>query len=289
MLTTVSRTPQFRLRSGDSWRDLFDMYRELREYDPVHRVVNSPDGDDPGEYWVLTRHADVHGCGRCDDLLVGTGPDRHLRELEAIGMADNPPLVMQDPPVHTRFRKLVASGLHTPAGRRRRARVREFVVARLDEMADGAADIVGQLFKPLPSMVVAHYLGVPESDWSRFDGWTQAIVGANAAGGLAAVTAGGGSEASGSDQISAGDATAEMLGYFSELITFRRDHPGDDTVSALVESGRAEDPAGLLSILAFAFTMVAGATTRRPACSAAASNSSRPIPTSGASSSTIRA
>ncbi|HNP57010.1 MAG TPA: cytochrome P450 [Gordonia sp. (in: high G+C Gram-positive bacteria)] len=259
MLTTVSRTPQFRLRSGDSWRDPFDMYRELREYDPVHRVVTPPDGDDPGEYWVLTRHADVWAAAAdATTFSSAQGLTVIYGELEAIGMADNPPLVMQDPPVHTRFRKLVARGFTPRQVVDVEPRVREFVVARLDEMADGAADIVGQLFKPLPSMVVAHYLGVPESDWSRFDGWTQAIVGANAAGGLAAVTAGGGSEASGSDQISAGDATAEMLGYFSELITFRRDHPGDDTVSALVESGRAEDPAGLLSILAFAFTMVAG-------------------------------
>lgn len=226
------------------------MYRELRDDDPVHRVVTTPDGADPGEYWVLTRHADVWAAAAdaatfssADGLTVTYG------ELEAIGMADNPPLVMQDPPVHTRFRKLVARGFTPKQVVDVEPRVREFVVARLDEIADdadGAVDIVGSLFKPLPSMVVAYYLGVPESDWSRFDGWTQSIVGANASGGLAAAATG------------AGDATAELLGYFSELIAFRRDHPGDDTVSALVESGRAEDPAGLLSVLAFAFTMVAG-------------------------------
>lgn len=226
------------------------MYRELRDDDPVHRVVTTPDGADPGEYWVLTRHADVWAAAAdaatfssADGLTVTYG------ELEAIGMADNPPLVMQDPPVHTRFRKLVARGFTPKQVVDVEPRVRKFVVARLDEIADdadGAVDIVGSLFKPLPSMVVAYYLGVPESDWSRFDGWTQSIVGANASGGLAAAATG------------AGDATAELLGYFSELIAFRRDHPGDDTVSALVESGRAEDPAGLLSVLAFAFTMVAG-------------------------------
>ena len=40
-------------------------------------------------------------------------------------------------------------------------------------------DIVAELFKPLPSMVVAHYLGVPDADRDRFDGWTDAIVAAN--------------------------------------------------------------------------------------------------------------
>ena len=41
---------------------------------------------------------------------------------------------------------------------------------------------MAELFKPLPSFVVAHYLGVPEADWARFDGWTEAIVAANALG-----------------------------------------------------------------------------------------------------------
>ena len=45
--------------------------------------------------------------------------------------------------------------------------------------ADGGGDIVAELFKPLPSMVVAHYLGVPEEDRKQFDGWTEAIVAAN--------------------------------------------------------------------------------------------------------------
>ena len=87
------------------------MYRELREYDPVHRVVTPPDGDDPGEYWVLTRHADVWAAAAdATTFSSAQGLTVIYGELEAIGMADNPPLVMQDPPVHTTFRRLVAKG-----------------------------------------------------------------------------------------------------------------------------------------------------------------------------------
>ncbi len=61
-------------------------------------------------------------------------------------------------------------------------KVREFVVERIEGLRSaGGGDIVAELFKPLPSMVVAHYLGVPEEDWAQFDGWTQAIVAANTA------------------------------------------------------------------------------------------------------------
>lgn len=48
--------------------------------------------------------------------------------------------------------------------------------------------------------------------------------------------------------------------YFTELIARRRVEPGDDTISHLVSAGMGVegDDAGLLSILGFAFTMVAG-------------------------------
>jgi len=115
--------------------------------------------------------------------------------------------------------------------------------------SDGGGDIIGELFKPLPSMVVAHYLGVPEGDRDKFDGWTDAIVAANTAdGGI-----GGALE-------HLGDALGEMMAYFTALIEKRRVEPEDDTVSHLVAAGVGADGdiAGVLSILAFTFTMVTG-------------------------------
>ena len=71
-------------------------------------------------------------------------------------------MVMQDPPVHTEFRKLVARGFTPRQVEAVEPKVREFVVERIERLrANGGGDIVAELFKPLPSMVVAHYLGVP--------------------------------------------------------------------------------------------------------------------------------
>ena len=126
--------------------------------------------------------------------------------------------------------------------------MREFVRERLTRLREaGGGDIVTELFKPLPSMVVAHYLGVPEEDRPRFDAWTDAIVAAGSADPAAAVSG-------------AADATAELAGYFAELVERRRREPGDDTVSHLVRAGVAADgdTAGLVAILGFAFTMVTG-------------------------------
>ena len=217
------------------------MYAALRDHDPMHHV-------DAGDYWVMSRHADIWAAARDHETFSSAnGLTVAYNELELIGLVDNPPMVMQDPPVHTAFRKLVARGFTPRQVEAVEPKVREFVIERIEGLrAAGGGDIIAELFKPLPSMVVAHYLGVPDEDRAQFDGWTDAIVAAsaNGPGGVASV----------------GDAVGSMMGYFAELIERRRRDPGDDTVSHLVAAGVGADGdiAGTLSILAFTFTMVTG-------------------------------
>jgi cytochrome P450 family 130 len=223
------------------------MYSALRNHDPVHHVTppNNPEHD----YWVLSRHADVWDAARDNGTFSSArGLTVNYGELELIGLQDNPPFVMQDPPVHTEFRKLVSRGFTPRQVEAVEPKVRDFVVERIERLrANGGGDIVAELFKPLPSMVVAHYLGVPEEDRNQFDGWTEAIVAANTTSGGVAGALGG-----------LGDALGSMMGYFTELIERRRIEPEDDTVSHLVAAGADGDIAGVLSILAFTFTMVTG-------------------------------
>lgn len=239
----------FELATADTWASPWPMYRALRDHDPVHRVV--PAKHPEHDYYVLSRHADVWAAARDHETFSSAqGLTVTYNDLELIGLQDNPPFVMQDPPVHTEFRKLVSRGFTPRQVEAVEPKVREFVVERIERLrADGGGDIVTELFKPLPSMVVAHYLGVPEEDWAQFDGWTQAIVAANTtengvAGALETV----------------GDAVGSMMAYFSSLIERRRTEPEDDTVSHLVAAGVGADGdiSGTLSILAFTFTMVAG-------------------------------
>lgn len=250
MASTLSHSPaRFEPADADTWANPWPMYAALRDHDPVHHVV--PAGNPEQDYYVLSRHADIWAAARDHGTFSSAqGLTVTYGELDMIGLADNPPFVMQDPPVHTAFRKLVSRGFTPRQVEAVEPKVREFVVERLEGLrSNGGGDIVTELFKPLPSMVVAHYLGVPEADRDQFDGWTEAIVAANSsAGGITAAMG------------TAGAAVASMMGYFSELIERRRREPGDDTISHLVAAGVGEDGdiAGVLSILAFTFTMVTG-------------------------------
>ena len=251
MTATLShRSPaRFELATAETWANPWPMYQALRDKDPVHHVV--PEDRPDQDYWVLSRHADVWNAARDHETFSSAqGLTVNYGELEMIGLQDNPPFVMQDPPVHTEFRKLVSRGFTPRQVEAVEPAVRQFVVERIERLrAAGGGDIVVELFKPLPSMVVAHYLGVPEEDRAQFDGWTEAIVAANAqSGGIAEAAE------------SAGEAVASMMAYFTELIERRRREPGDDTVSHLVAAGVGADGdmAGMLSVLAFTFTMVTG-------------------------------
>ncbi|MBJ7338029.1 cytochrome P450 [Mycolicibacterium sp.] len=239
----------FQLASPTTWTNPWQMYRALRDDDPVHHVIpeDTPDHD----YYVLSRHADVFAAARDHQTFSSAqGLTVNYGELELIGMADNPPMVMQDPPVHTEFRKLVSRGFTPRQVEAVEPKVRHYVRERIERIrSDGGGDIVAELFKPLPSMVVAHYLGVPEADRDQFDGWTEAIVAANTTeGGITGAL----------DTL--GDALGAMMAYFTALIERRRAEPEDDTVSHLVAAGIGADGdiAGVLSILAFTFTMVTG-------------------------------
>lgn len=234
----MSGSPSFVPCSADSWRDPFAMYAQLRDEDPVHHV-------DAGDYYVLSRFADIRGCVTDTDTFSSaqglttagsTGEDEIIAAFA--------PIVMTDPPAHTAFRRLVSRGFTPRHVTELTEPVRAFVRERLDRIRDrgGEADIAAELFKPLPSMVVAHYLGVPAADRPRFDGWTDSIVGATATG-LPEQAMG---------------AITEMIEYFTELIEIRKREPGDDTVSHLVAAAEAGDSVTTLQVLGFAFTMVTG-------------------------------
>jgi len=221
-------------RSGESWRDPFGMYAELRRDDPVHHVVE-------GDFWVLSRYADVAGAARDTATFSSAGGltfTPSAGESALVGAFD--PMVMQDPPRHTAFRRLVSRGFTPKQVVELEPQLRAFVVERVERLRSaGGGDVVEELLKPLPSMVVAHYLGVPEEDRVRFDHWTEAIVAATAQGA----------------PMASADAAAEMMAYFTRLVARRRAEPGEDTVSQLVRAG---DDVSVLQVLGFAFTMVTG-------------------------------
>ena len=156
-----------------------------------------------------------------------------------------PTLVMMDRPEHSTFRRLVGRGSPPARSPSSNRPIRAFVRARVAILAEaGEADFVEVLAGPLPTFVVASYLGVPEEDRERFGRWSDAIVAANA---------------TGNTVRDAADAVAGLYRYFADLVTLRRQHPGDDMLSDLVAARRrGPSPSQLDEILGYCFVMIAG-------------------------------
>ena len=226
---------QFQPRSGESWRDPFPMYRALRDHDPVHHAID-------GDYWVLSRFEDVFNAAiDAQTFSSAQGLTFQYGEMEEMGL--EAPIVMMDPPEHTALRRLLSKRMTPQRSALLEPLLRDFARKRLAALREtDGGDIVAELFKPMPSLVVAHFLGVPAEDRALFDRWTNVIVAANAEG----------------DLQNGGDAVGEMFVYLNALIDRRRHDPGDDMISLLVHGKIDGTPVSVAQILGFGFTMVTG-------------------------------
>ena len=235
----MSSTPSvvFEPRAKETWRDPFPMYKALRDHDPVHSFDNGQ-----GEFWVLSRFKDVFNAA-VDAKTFSSAQGLTMLYGDMDKLEIESPIVMMDPPDHTALRKVAVKRFSPRQALEIESMVRDFVIERVERLREmGEGDIVVELFKPLPSLVVGHYLGVPEEDRQLFDRWTDATVAANADG----------------DITKGGDAIGELVRYFSEMIERVRKNPGDDMISALVHARPGGKEVSTAQILGFAFTMVTG-------------------------------
>ena len=216
-------------------QDPYPAYRRLRDEDPVHLTSHG--------YWVLSRFEDVFRAAS-DSSTFSSAQGLTFGEDEILALGLKPTLVMMDRPLHTTYRRLISRGFTPRKVADLEPAVRAFVRARLTAIVEaGEADFVEVLAGPLPTFVVATYLGVPESDRGQFDVWSNAIVQANATGRTVSDAAG---------------AVAGLYGYFTELIRWRRLNPGDDMLSDLVTAEVDGRPLELDEILGYCFVMIAG-------------------------------
>jgi cytochrome P450 len=222
--------------ASDPWRgwnpfdpsqrdDLHAHLARLRRSDPVNQT--------PLGLWRLTRYADVVRLLRDVPAGVRTSDGRSYRP--AAGPPDDPRerfMLLQDPPDHTRLRKLVSRAFTPRAIDRIRSRAERVVDACLDRVAgDGVLDVVADLALPVPSTVICELLGVPVSDRARFTQWTSDATHALSPNPFAdpAVLA------------RAQAAALSLRDYFERLIAQRRGRPGDDLLSDMIRAEEAGD------------------------------------------------
>jgi cytochrome P450 len=130
-----------------------------------------------------------------------------------------------EPPKHTRLRALVAKAFGRGHVERLRPRVHGIANGLLDaaEERGGPIDLIADYAEPIPVMVIAELLGVPEDDRHLLRPWSQAIVKMYEY------------DRTPEQEAYAQRAGAEFAAYISGLAAQRREHPTDDLVTHLVQ------------------------------------------------------
>ena len=227
----IATSFDLRALPADFLANPYPVYAALRETEPVRRM---PDGS-----YFLTRHADLVAVYR--DAATFSS-DKHVEFAPKYG-SDSPlyehhttSLVFNDPPLHTRVRKLIMGALT----RRAIADMEPGLIALVDSLLDridaqGGGDLVEDFASAIPVEIIGNLLGVPHADRGPLRDWSLAILGA-----LEPVPT--------PAQHAAGNrSVTEMLDYLRGLVAERRKAPGDPERDVLTRLIRGETGGDRLS------------------------------------------
>jgi len=203
-------------------------FAELRSSDPVHQVA------DHG--WYMVTSMDLIREALCRPRLFANSEVSSARRTEPPAeIADEvaairaeafpymPALNLNDPPVHTRYRKLVTKAFTPRALAHMEEVVQAVAVELAAELTDGAAvDIIDVLARPLPVYAIVRILGLDDSRRGDIARWSDAA------------TASLGRRLSNDDWLQTERDNVDFQQAVSAALDERRPAPREDLLSALV-------------------------------------------------------
>ncbi len=204
------------------YADPYPTYRALQDNDPIHRMADGT--------LFLTRHHDLETIYKdttrfSSDKKIEFAPKYGTGSL--LYQHHTTSLVFNDPPLHTRVRRLIAGALNPRAIAEMEPALIALVDRLLDDMAaKGCADLIADFAAAIPVEVIGNLLAVPHEDRGPLRGWSLAILGA-----LEPVL-------SPEAQATGERAVDEFLAYLKQLVAERRRTPGDaehDVLTRLIQ------------------------------------------------------
>ena len=131
---------------------------------------------EPSSRWLTFDHASASAVLR-DRRLGRIWSDRQPTErFEPFNLLHRNQMMENEPPDHTRLRRLVTSAFARGHVERLRPRVRQLAAQLLGQVDRDEFDVVGEYAEPLPVLVIAELLGVPAELAPQLRRWSQAIV-----------------------------------------------------------------------------------------------------------------
>ncbi|PXY32741.1 cytochrome P450 [Prauserella muralis] len=215
--------------------DPYPAFARLRAHAEVHRH------DGLGLH-IAVSHAAASAVLRHRSLGRIWSDATPLEQFASFNLLHRNSLLENEPPAHTRLRRLVSSAFSRGHVERLRPTVEALAAGMVDRLADaiaadGEADLLTHLAQPLPVAVIAELLGVPTGDGPQLVEWSNAIVKMYEYG------------LPQDRQRAAEQAAAAFADYLRSLAAERARTPGADLLSHLVASDLTGDEVVATAVL----------------------------------------
>jgi cholest-4-en-3-one 26-monooxygenase len=226
-----------------------EWFRALRDQSPVFWHEET---DGPG-FWAVTKYNDC--------VMVNRDAEKFSSWKRATFIWDMPEdqveqqrmmMLNMDPPMHTRYRRLVNKGFTPRMVNELEQKINETADEIIDAVIEkGEADFVTDIAAELPLIVIADLLGVPQDDRHAMFDWSNRMIGNQ-------------DPEYGITVEEAGEAAMELYAYASKLFADKRINPHEDLMSVLTQvEVEGEQLSELELELFFLLLTVAGNETTR--------------------------
>lgn len=241
-IESAAAPPQNAPRLGRAFiQDPHSLYRRLSARGPAHRVEIWGEA----QAWLVTRYAEARA------LLADPRLSKNWQGLTAFFPADNHDpyrsllnshMLLQDPPDHTRLRKLLTKAFTVGSVRKMRRDIVMIADELLDRVAvaaagDAVVDLMPSYAVQLPLGVIGRLLGVPADDRDRFRVHVEPLL-------------------TSSNPAKLGAAEDALVDLLNALIARKRAQPADDLLSALVQASDVDDKLSADELLSTAYLLI---------------------------------
>src|SRR5882724_4915785 len=208
----------------DFYANPYPTYRALREHEPVKRLPNG--------CWFLTRYDDLVAAYKNTKVFSSDKKKEFAPKYGASLLYEHhtTSLVFNDPPAHTRVRRLIMGALSPRAI----SGMEPDLIALVDRLLDtiaikGKVDLIDDFAAAIPIEVIGNLLDVPQDEREPLRDWSLAILGA-----LEPVI--------GPDVFARGNAAVkDFLSYLEGLVAQRCEKPGNPDRDVLTRLIQGED------------------------------------------------
>jgi cytochrome P450 PksS len=218
--------------SPETMRDPFAFYSRLREQqEPLFHL---DDVYGMGGAWVALRYDDVVEILKdprfvkdmrkflpSQDKQESSGDSTSKGSFLAWWM-NMPNMLTVDPPDHTRLRRLASKAFTPRMIEELRPRIQQITDELIDAVqGQGHMDLIADFAYPLPIIVISEILGIPSADRDQFRDWTESLM----------------KSVMDPQRETSAIATLEaFVHYIKTLVAEKREHPGNDLTSGLVQT-----------------------------------------------------